>query len=261
MAVAFSKSEAHRHRHFSNDRIMQCLQLVPRAKRRTVLRNPSELERVEALLDAMADRMGKGSRATAAKLIGIYDRDRRDKARAKRDPTFTASTRTGPIRAREIDALLEAAGWTLREFVDRKLPLLRLPDNLKRLLLEERLEPSKALLLGRVKNREARVSLTSRVLAGMTQQALSRELYGTPLVDTALQADLEYLPKEATRTLGTRVIVGSKSITIECFSGHDPIPKGRGLSFQISSHRERRIYGTDDDRLQDFSPFNVRSIS
>lgn len=193
--------------------------LVPRVKRRTALRNPSELERVEALLDTMADRMGKGSRATAAKLIGIYDRDRRDKARAKRDSTFTASTRTGSIRAREIDALLEAAGWTLREVVDRKLPLLRLPDNLKRLLREERIEPSKALLLGRVKNREARAALTARVLVGMTQRALSRELYGAPPVDRALQADLEYLSKEATRTLGTRVIVSSKSITIECFSG------------------------------------------
>jgi hypothetical protein len=189
-----------------------------RAKRRTALRNPSELERVEALLDALVDRMGKGTRATAAKIIGIYDRDRRDKYRAKRDPTFTPRTRTGPGRAREIDALLEATGWTLREVVDRKLPLWRLPDDLKRLVREERLEPSKALLLGRIKLREARAALTWRVLGGMTQRALYREVYGAPLTDVGLQADLDYLSREATRALGTRVIVGEKSVHIECFS-------------------------------------------
>jgi hypothetical protein len=191
-----------------------------RAKRRTALRNPSELERVEALLDALVHRMGKGSRATAAKIIGIYDRDRRDRLRAKRDPTFTPKIRTGSSRARDIDALLEATGWTLREVIDRKLPLWRLPDDLKQLVREERLVPSKALLLGRIKNREARAALTSRVVAGMTQRALYREVYGSPVShgDTALQADLEALSKLATRTMGTPVIVSANRITIECFS-------------------------------------------
>jgi hypothetical protein len=191
-----------------------------RVKRRTALRKASELERVEALLDALVERMGKGTRATAARIIGIYDRDRRDKARAKRDPTFTPKIRTGSMRARDIDALLETAGWSLREVIDRKLPLWRLPDDLKRLVREERLEPSKALLLGRVKARAARGALTSRVLNGMTQRELYREVYGSPVShgDAALQGDLEALSREATRTLGTPVIVSANRITIECFS-------------------------------------------
>jgi hypothetical protein len=166
---------------------------MARRKPSVSLRRASELERVEALCDALIERMGS-------------------------DPAFTPRTRVGRARAAEITTLLEQVGWTLRETVDRKLPLLRLPTDLQRLLRAARLEPSKALLLGRVKQVSERTVLTERVLHGMTQRELYDTLYRSSPSEKALESDLAWLSLEATRVLGMRVIIDQERIVIDCQS-------------------------------------------
>ena len=183
-----------------------------------LLRRPSELERVEALCDALIERMGSGSRKTAARIIRSFDRDRRDRQRARSDQGFTPSVRVGRVRAAEIIGLLEQVGWTLRETVDRKLPLMGMPQELQTLVRQGRLEPSKALLLNRVKQREARLTLTTEVLRGMTLQTLYAVIYKQiNLAPTTFDADLRLLEQETTRFLGTRVTITPSRILIDCY--------------------------------------------
>ena len=189
---------------------------MPRRQPIPSLHIPNDLERVEALCDALIERMGSGTRATAARIIGTLDRDRRDRQRAKTDPRFTARIRVGSARAAEVLTLLADAGWTLREVVDRKLPLLHLPMELKRFVRENRLEPSKALLLNRVKNQQARRELTDQVLGKMTQKQLYRAIYGGASEDLSLDKDLQWISLELSRLLGTQVKVGKTTIVIEC---------------------------------------------
>ena len=182
----------------------------------TILKRPSELERVEAFCDTLVARMGSGTRATAARIVGTLDRDRRDRERARRDPTFTPRTRVGSVRSAEIARMLETVGWTLRETVDRKLPLLHLPEDLKR-LVRDGLEPSKALLLGRVKQTALRQELSERVRRGMTQRELYAAVYGSAQREQeVLDTDLAWLSLEATRALGTRVTITGTTVAIEC---------------------------------------------
>ncbi len=192
---------------------------MPRKRPRsptTILKRPSELERIEAFCDTLVARMGSGNRATAARIVGTLDRDRRDRDRARRDPTFTPRTRVGSMRTAEITRMLETTGWTLRETVDRKLPLLHLPEDLKQ-LVREGLEPSKALLLGRVKQTALRRELSERIRRGMTQRELYAAMYGSAQREqVVLDADLAWLSLEATRALGTRVTITGTTIMIDC---------------------------------------------
>jgi hypothetical protein len=187
-----------------------------RRQTQVALQRPSELERVEALCDALVERMGSGTRKTAARVIRSMDRDRRDRMRARRDPRFTPSTRVGRLRRAEITALLEEAGWTLRETVDRKLPLMGMPQDLQTLVRHKRLEPSKALLLNRVKQRDLRVALTNQALHGMTLQQLYQSIYQPNNERTHMpDDDLRYLEREMMRALGTRVVLTSSTILID----------------------------------------------
>jgi hypothetical protein len=182
------------------------------------LRRPSELERVEALCDALVERMGSGTRKTAARIIRAYDRDRRDRQRARIDQGFTPRTRVGRARGAEIIGLLEQAGWTIRETVDRKLPLMNMPPELQTLVRQRRLDPSKALLLNRVKQRDFRNSLTNEVLRGLTLRALYNAIYTQSSIEpTALDVDLRMLERETTQLLGTRVSITPSGILIDCY--------------------------------------------
>ena len=80
----------------------------------TILKRPSKLE---AFCDTLVARMGSGTRATAARIVGTLDRDRWERERARRDLTFTPRTRVGSVRRAEITRMLETTGWTLRETV------------------------------------------------------------------------------------------------------------------------------------------------
>jgi hypothetical protein len=199
------------------------------------LTKPNDLDRVEALLDAFIIRMGGGSRATAARIIGTLDRDRRERERAKRDKGFVARTRVGQERVKDITVLLEQTGWSLRELVDRKLPLVRLEAGLKELVRLGKLEPSKALLLNRVKNRGKRADLLEQVRGGMTLKGLSKAIYGgsSEVVESTLSQDLAWLSQEATRTLGTRVVVREKSVTVEFFTSDQVTDFLEGLGVQL----------------------------
>ena len=199
-----------------------------------LLRRPSELERVEALCDALIERMGSGSRKTAARIIRSFDRDRRDRQRARSDQGFTPSVRVGRVRASEIIGLLEQVGWTLRETVDRKLPLMSMPQELQTLVRRRRLEPSKALLLNRVKQRDFRNSLTNEVLRGLTLQALYNAIYNQSSSEPmALDADLRMLERETAQLLGTRVTITQSSILIDCYGieGINAVLEKMGVEF------------------------------
>jgi hypothetical protein len=176
----------------------------------------SELDRVEALCDALVLKMGNGNRKTAAKLIRSLDLDRRDLLRDQRDFHFQPQTRVATARAREIKALLDQMGWTLRETVDRKLPLMQLPSDLQGFVRSGRVAPSKALLLGRIKEPASRADWTARVLRGATQRELYTALYGSTAANPALEADLQWLSLEASRHLGTRVEITKTTLLIDC---------------------------------------------
>ena len=190
---------------------------MPRRRPLTTLHNSNDLARIEAFCDALVDPSGVKTRANAARIIGYLERDRRDKIRAKNDPRFTATIRVGMARAQAIDALLKDAGWTLHETVNRKLPLLKLPEELKKLIRDRSLEPSKALLLNRVTNLRVRRELTERVLKGMTQKQLYAVIYGADTLESKqVDTDFKWISAQASSQFGTRVMVRPNKIEIDC---------------------------------------------
>ena len=66
--------------------------------------------------------------------------------------------KTGPARAKQIIGIVNAGGWTLREFVHRKLPLLEMPEDLKELVKRGLLKPTKAFELRKIEDEETRKS-------------------------------------------------------------------------------------------------------
>jgi hypothetical protein len=173
------------------------------------------------LLDQLAFEM-QTTRVVAARVIRALDIDRRDAAREQKNPKFTAKIRVGPEREKQIRRLIARAGWSLREVVDRKLPLTRLPAELKVPLRAGRLEPTKALLLNQVKDSLERAKLLSEGASTRAIQAAKPKrkklARATTLKkpDPQIEADFRTLELDATRQLGYRVTIDRVGIRIDC---------------------------------------------
>ena len=127
--------------------------------------------------------------------------------------------------------LLKRAGWSLREVIDRKLPLTRLPNDLKPLVRGNKITPLKAMLVNRVKNKLTRADLLERVLAGkLSTRALEDAVRVTPRKsgarsssrpehNPALDADLRWLELEISRHLGVKATLSPTGLHLECGSG------------------------------------------
>jgi hypothetical protein len=167
------------------------------------------ITRVDGVLREVA-RLTHGSRRDAAKLIRRLDNERRGHV----------PRGVGREREREVAGILGAAGWTVREFVERKLPLLELPDDLKGLVRRGLLAPTKALMLRRIADPVQRKARAHEVIAkGITV----KELRGDPTPGRApapgSQADLNWIALEASRVLGTRVTITGDRVSIAYADG------------------------------------------
>ena len=182
---------------------------------------PTDLERIEGLLHQLAFEM-QTIRVTAARVIRALDTDRRDALREQRDSEFTAKILVGAEREKQIQRLIARAGWSLREVVDRKLPLTRLPPELKVPLREGRLEPTRALLLNRSENSLERAKLLSSGASTRTiQAAIPKRKKITRAAslkkpDPQIKSDFRMIERAATRQLGYRVTIDVKGIRIDC---------------------------------------------
>ena len=194
-------------------------------------RNPTDLERIEGLLHQFAFEM-QTTRVIAARVIRALDTDRRDALREERDSEFTAKIRVGPVREKQIQRLIARAGWSLREVVDRKLPLTRLPQELKVPLRNGRLEPTKALLLNRLKNPLARAKLmssgatTRTIQAAIPKRQKMARARSLKKPDPQIKSDFRMIEREATRQLGYRITIDVNGIRIDCgFEGLNELLK------------------------------------
>jgi ParB family chromosome partitioning protein len=186
----------------------------------------TDLHRVEALVAALARRMG-GTREQAASVIRHLETERRRASKAR--VGAPARVVVGRARALEVRALLQAVGWSLRDTVERKLPLLELPQEIKDAVRRGRLAPSKALVLARIGNAAERGAQLEDTLArGTSVRQLEARVLGVQRTiaqtraavrDAQLDADLRWLALEIERQLGTRVALTETAVTLECGSG------------------------------------------
>jgi hypothetical protein len=194
---------------------------ITRKHRLSYLEVTTDLHLAEALVRDLAERMGVTHQreATITRILTRYSSSLRRKKRDKPEavsPRVDSRAQVGVEREREIKAALREVGWDIRTTVERKLPLLRLDDDLKALVRSGRLEPSKALLLAQVVPLE-REGLLEEVMRGMGFRALQARLGRAVVkVDPELQADLEYLARAARAVLGTRVTVTESEIVLHC---------------------------------------------
>lgn len=156
----------------------------------------------------------------AAHAIRALDTDRRERVRARRESGFEPKTRVGPARMSEIGALLKRAGWSLRDVVDRKLPLTRLPSDLKPLVRSGRLEPLKALLLNQIRDKDVRGETLRATLEGRySTRALAEAVRGKrrtkPRTDPQLETELRWIELEISRQLGLKATLSPTSLTLE----------------------------------------------
>lgn len=167
------------------------------------------ISRVEGVLRQVAASTG-GTKREAARLIRHLDNERRGHVQHS----------VGRAREREIVSLVNAAGWTVREFVERKLPLLELPEDLKGLVKRGVLAPTKALVLRKIADPEARKARAYEVIGGRISL---RELRGHPTPKhtpaSSQQAELDWIALEVARTLGVRVRISEKELRIEYGEG------------------------------------------
>lgn len=175
----------------------------------------NDLEAVEGVLKQLAARM-KCSQAQVAKAIRRLDNERRGHV----------SATTGRERDREITALVNAGGFTVREFVKRKLLLLNLPDDLKALVRRGALQPTKALILMKLEDQEQREAMTRRVLLERLSVRATLELLGglvSPATTASDDQEHRWLALEVSRALGARVELEAYRLVIH----HDG---GEGLT-------------------------------
>ena len=163
------------------------------------------IARVDGVLREVAN-LTRGSRRDAAKLIRRIDNERRGHV----------PKTTGRGREREVVGIVNAAGWTVREFVERKLPLLELPEDLKGLVRRGVLAPTKALILKKIADPVVRKARAHEVIAGRVSV---KELRGNPTSNrtsaSSLQADLDWIALEVTRSLGLRVRLSLTELRVE----------------------------------------------
>jgi hypothetical protein len=193
-----------------------------RKNRLAFLETTTDLHLVESLVRDLAERWGITHQVngTVSRILTRYSSSKRRVVRDAPEvlvPRVDSRAQVGPDRARDIDAALKAVGWDLRLLVETKLPLLRLNDRLKALVRSGSLAPTKALLIATAPALEQE-ELLEAVLGGMGVRALKSRLgkvVDKPK-DKMLEQDLAFLSKEATRALGTRVMVTTTGIFIDC---------------------------------------------
>jgi hypothetical protein len=130
-------------------------------------------------------------------------------------------TVTGPARARQIERVINAGGWTVRGFVQRKLPLLEMGDGLKDLVKRGLLHPSKALILRSITDPVIQLERAHEVIL---KKITLKELEGrsrTPLParDGGLESELHELSRDASRQLATRVVITRDEIRVAYADG------------------------------------------
>jgi translation initiation factor 1 (eIF-1/SUI1) len=192
-----------------------------RKHRLSYLETTTDLHLAEALVRDLAERIGVTHQreATITRILTRYSSSLRRKQRDKPEavsPRVDSRAKVGVEREREIKAALREVGWDIRTCVERKLPLLKLDEDLKALVRSGKLEPSKALVLAQVAPleregllEEGRCKLSFRALQARLGRAVVK-------VDPGLQADLEYLARTARAVLGTRVTVTESEIVLHC---------------------------------------------
>ena len=167
------------------------------------------ISRVEDVLREVATSID-GTKREAARLIRRIDNEHRGHV----------TKSVGRSREREIVGLVNAGGWTVKEFVKRKLPLLELPEDLKGLVKRGMLAPTKALELRKIADPELRKTRAYEVIQRRTSV---RELRGdlTPNVAPASSqlAELDWIALEVARALGLRVRLSPGEIRIEYGDG------------------------------------------
>jgi ParB family transcriptional regulator, chromosome partitioning protein len=173
-----------------------------------------EITRVNSVLTELARGLNC-TRSEAGKSVRRLHNEKRGLVKVK----------TGPTRARQIIGIVNAGGWTLREFVHRKLPLLELPDDLKDLVKRGLLEPTKALELRKIEDEESRKARAFEVIGKRISLREMRQVSpappGSPVMasDSSLDTDLRQISLEASRQLGTRVVITRGEVRISWVDG------------------------------------------
>lgn len=143
----------------------------------------------------------------------IRNLDSQRRREQHKDRTIAPRAVIGVQRRREILAALSVYGWSVRACIDQKLPLLRLPLEVRDAVRQGRLEPSKALILGRIRNAAERKGLLEECIEGKhSVRGLKRSKLETP--QGVLGEDLKMLERYASRELGTRVRITKNEVCI-----------------------------------------------
>ena len=166
------------------------------------------IERVEFVVASVSRTLGV-SKSEAARVIRRIDNERRGHVRG----------RSSGHQARQIASLVNAGGWSVREFVERKLPLMGLPEDLRSLVWRGRLAPTKALVLARIADPERRRARTEEVIA---QRISLRALRNSPAAapvppsrELDRQAEFDWIGLELAGHLGLRVRLSPTEVRIE----------------------------------------------
>jgi hypothetical protein len=169
-----------------------------------------------SVVNAVLLELGKSlncTRKEAARAVTRLDNERRGHIK----------TVTGPARARQIERIINDGGWTVRGFVQRKLPLLEMSDGLKDLVKRGFLHPSKALILRSIADPVIQLERAHEVilnkislkeLEGRAQHAGDRTKSPLPVRDGSLEAELKELSRDASRQLATRVVITRDEIRV-----------------------------------------------
>jgi hypothetical protein len=169
-----------------------------------------EISDVDKVLLELGKSLGC-TRREAARAVTRLDNERRGHIR----------TVTGPARARQIERVINGGGWTVRGFVQRKLPLLEMSDGLKDLVKRGFLHPSKALILRSIADPVLQLERAHEVIL---KKISLKELEGrtrspVPARDGSLEAELQELSRAASRQLATRVTVTRDEIRVAYVDG------------------------------------------
>jgi hypothetical protein len=169
-----------------------------------------EISAVNAVLLEVGKTL-KCTKKEAARAITRLDNEHRGHVKVK----------TGPARARQIERIVNAGGWTIREFVKRKLPLLELNDGLRDLVKRGLLHPSKALVLRSLADPVLQLERAHEVIL---KKITLKELEGgerspLPARDNSLEAELQELSRDASRQLASRVVITRDEIRIAYADG------------------------------------------
>jgi hypothetical protein len=130
-------------------------------------------------------------------------------------------TVTGPARARQIERVINGGGWTVRGFVQRKLPLLEMSDGLKDLVKRGFLHPSKALVLRSMADPVLQLERAHEVILNKIslKELEGRTRSPLPARDGPLELELQELSQDASRQLATRLTITRDEIRVAYADG------------------------------------------